>query len=371
MFFWPRRQRLQIVFLSLREMDFIQEIIGWYRQNKRDLPWRNTKDPYTIWLSEIILQQTRVEQGMPYFYRFVENYPTVADFASASEEEILKHWQGLGYYSRGRNMHKTANVVMEEFSGYFPKKYDELIKLKGIGEYTAAAIASFTADEPKAVVDGNVFRLLARYYGIGEPINTPKGKKVFTKLANEVIDRQQPGLSNQAVMEFGSLICRPKNPDCFNCRVVSNCTAYRTNTITKLPMKLGVQKVRDRYFNYIIALKENKILINKRGPNDIWQNLHDFPLIETSQFSRAEELISGEYFESKFGTNCVITHVEGPVKHLLSHQRIFAQFIFISGFTDSLLPEAPWSYIAEDQLEKLPVPKLIFAFLKNFSKLKH
>jgi A/G-specific adenine glycosylase len=352
-------------------MDFIQEVIAWYQQNKRDLPWRHTTDPYTIWLSEIILQQTRVEQGMPYFFRFIENYPTVADFASASEEEILRHWQGLGYYSRGRNMHKTANVVMEEFAGYFPGKYEELIKLKGVGEYTAAAISSFTANEPRAVVDGNVFRLLSRYFGVYEAVNTSKGKKVFTDLANEVIDKQQPGLSNQAIMEFGSLVCRPKNPDCFNCPLIRGCLAYETGTITKLPVKRGTQKIRTRYFNYLIVIKDDKILMSRRGPNDIWQNLHDFPLIETEEFTPAADIISGETFRSMFGDKCTVTKVEGPVKHILTHQRIFAQFIFIEGFEHRSALKTGRFYVAENELEKLAQPKLIFAFLKNFSKLKH
>lgn len=352
-------------------MDFTGIVINWYHSNKRDLPWRKTKDPYIIWLSEIILQQTRVEQGMPYFHRFAENYPTVIDFAAASEEEILKHWQGLGYYSRGRNMHKTANIVMEEFAGYFPKKYDELIKLKGIGEYTAAAISSFAGDEAKAVVDGNVFRLLSRYFGISEPINTLKGKKVFTTLANELIDKDQSGISNQAIMEFGSLVCRPKTPLCNICPLKLNCIAFRENKIISLPVKLKTQKIRDRYFNYIIAIREDKILINKRGPNDIWQNLHDFPLIETLKFEAASDIISKPVFKALFGNNVSCGYTEAPVKHILSHQRIFAQFIYIENFEDNHLSEKPWTYIYVDDLEKLAQPKLIFEFLKKFSKLKH
>ena len=219
-------------------MNFAEEIIEWYQLHKRDLPWRNTNDPYIIWLSEIIMQQTRVEQGMPYFNRFAEKYPTVKQFANAKEEEILKLWQGLGYYSRGRNMHHTAKIVMEEHAGYFPSSYDSLIKLKGIGEYTAAAISSFSSNEAKAVVDGNVFRLLSRYFGIDTPINSGKGKKLFTELANELLDKSQAGEFNQAIMEFGSLQCKPKNPDCLACPLQVGCEAKKSNRIQELPIKI-------------------------------------------------------------------------------------------------------------------------------------
>ncbi|WP_423148744.1 A/G-specific adenine glycosylase [Rubrolithibacter danxiaensis] len=351
-------------------MRFIEELINWYEQNKRDLPWRNTNDPYIIWLSEIILQQTRVEQGLPYFYRFSEKYPSVSDFASATEEEILKHWQGLGYYSRGRNMLKTARMVMEDHVGYFPKKYDDLIKLKGIGEYTAAAISSFAANEPKAVVDGNVFRLLSRYLGIAEPINTIKGKRKFTEIANELIDKKRPGTSNQAMMEFGSQVCKPQKPDCVICPLQIDCEARRTNHIDKLPVKLKNQKIRNRYFNYIVAVKENKILMNKRGPNDIWENLFDFPLFETPHPVNPGELKGDEKFTSIFGQEVEIISTHGPLKHVLSHQRIFAQFLQIDNFNDNNFRNKNWFYIEQEDLEKIAQPKLIFAFFKNCSILK-
>ena len=352
-------------------MNFSQEIISWYHHHKRDLPWRNTNDPYIIWLSEIILQQTKIEQGLPYFYRFSEKYPTVSDFATASEDEILKLWQGLGYYSRGRNMHHTANLVMEEHAGYFPSSYDKLIRLKGIGTYTAAAISSFAGNESKAVVDGNVFRLLARYFGINEAINSTKGKKLFTEIANQLMDHSQPGVYNQAVMEFGSLQCRYKNPDCGNCPLHINCEAYQQNRVNDLPVKVRKQTIRNRYFNYVIAIKNHKILLNKRGPNDIWENLYEFPLFETSEQLNPDELINSHEFKNAFGGDITIRSVYGPVNHKLSHQKLNACFIVIENFQDLFDGKIRWFYADFEELETLPQPKLIFVFLKNFFKLNH
>lgn len=351
-------------------MRFIDELINWYEQNKRDLPWRNTQDPYLIWLSEIILQQTRVDQGMPYFYRFSEKYPTVSDFATACEDDILNMWQGLGYYSRGRNMHHTARMVMEEHGGYFPQKYDELIKLKGIGEYTAAAISSFSSNEVRAVVDGNVFRLLSRYFGIDEAINSTEGKKTFYSLANETIDKDRPGLSNQALMEFGSLQCKPVNPDCATCPLRPGCVAFNKQLIALLPVKLRKAAVKDRFFNYIIAADDNRILMNKRTEKDIWQNLHEFPLFETERPVDPSELVSSADFIDHFGTQVQIQAVYGPVKHLLSHQKLHARYIVIKGFKDGFKSKKPWFYVNYDELEHLAQPKLIFAFLEIFPTLK-
>ena len=352
-------------------MSIIKELIAWYTVHKRDLPWRNTSDPYIIWLSEIILQQTRVDQGLPYFNRFSEQYPRVEDFASASEDEILKLWQGLGYYSRGRNMLKTAQMVMEEHAGYFPRKYDELLKLKGIGEYTAAAISSFSANEPKAVVDGNVFRVLARYFGIDEPVNTTKAKKIFTGIANDIIDKSNPSISNQAIMEFGALHCKPKAPLCGTCPVRSGCRAFAAGTVNLLPAKVKKTVVRNRYFNYIVFVKDDKILLNKRGPGDIWQNLFEFPLIETDQAIDPEELITTMAFKNTFG-NASISQTFGPVKHVLSHQHLYAQFIILSDDTEQSIDFDKTGWFLSDlaELKQLAQPKLIFAFLENFPILK-
>ena len=350
-------------------MNFSKEIIDWYQQNKRDLPWRRTEDPYIIWLSEIIMQQTRVEQGMPYFNQFAEKYPTVKHFAEANEEDILKLWQGLGYYSRGRNMHHTAQLVMEEHAGYFPRNYNSLIRLKGIGEYTAAAISSFSSGEAKAVVDGNVFRLLSRYYGIDTPINSSKGKKIFTDLANELLDKSRAGIFNQAIMEFGSLQCKPKNPDCFSCPLSISCHALSTGQVNNLPVKIKSQKIRERHFNYILAIKDEFILINKRGPGDIWENMIDLPLFESESKIEAHDLIKSEDFIKLFGNEVFLRRVSSPPKHLLSHQRLYAHFIEIENFTEGFLSKQSWFYVNKEELENLPQPKLIFQFFNNFFKL--
>jgi A/G-specific adenine glycosylase len=346
-------------------MSLIEILIEWYNDNKRDLPWRHSTDPYVIWLSEIILQQTRVDQGLPYFYKFLDAYPTVSDFASADEGEVLNHWQGLGYYSRGRNMHKTANMVMEDYAGYFPKKYEELIKLKGVGEYTAAAISSFSNNEARAVVDGNVFRLLARYYGINEPINTPKAKKLFTTLANEVIDSKNPAISNQAMMEFGSLHCKPKKPLCYTCPLQLNCFAFQKKLVDQLPQKLKKAAVRERFFNYFVLIQDGEILLNKRGGNDIWENLHEFPMIETESCLELSELIKAQQVKDTF-EDLQINYSVGPVKHLLSHQKIFAQFIVLDEKSKLNYMKETWFYTDIENLKSLAQPKLVFSFVKIY-----
>lgn len=351
-------------------MNFSEEIIEWYKENKRELPWRNTVDPYIIWLSEIIMQQTRVEQGTPYFNRFAEKYPSVQDFAEAKEEEILKLWQGLGYYSRGRNMHHTAQFVMEHHAGYFPSNYESLIKLKGVGEYTAAAISSFSSNEARAVVDGNVFRLLSRYFGIDVPINSGKGKKIFTDLANELLDKSQAGVFNQAIMEFGSLQCKPKNPDCLACPLQAACEAKKANRIHELPVKIKSQKSRDRFFNYILVLKEDQILLNKRGAGDIWENLYDLPLFESNLPFTAEELIESIEFMNCFGNNVQIKSISKPIKHVLSHQNLHTNFIHIENFSEEFLTNKNWFFVNQNELNNYAQPKLIFHFLENYPTLR-
>ncbi len=348
-------------------MDIAKELIQWYKANKRDLPWRHTTDAYVIWLSEVILQQTRVEQGLPYFYRFLEKYPSVTSFAAADEDEILKLWQGLGYYSRGRNMLKTARLVQEEFKGVFPQRYDQLIKLKGIGEYTAAAIASFSADEAKAVVDGNVFRVLARYFGIDEPINSPKGKKIFQQVAYEILNHDHPGLHNQAVMEFGAMLCKPKNPACGICPVRTGCWAFKHNATTALPVKLNKLKIKERYFNYFLIIKDGEILLNKRDENDIWANLYDLPMFETTEMITVEELMSSPQIIANFDKNAEILGVSQVYKHVLTHQRLYVRFIQLT--PKSLKLEQKWFFTPVENLKILALPKIIFIFLKNFFNL--
>jgi len=348
-------------------MNFADELVRWYHNNKRDLPWRNTTDAYIIWLSEIILQQTRVEQGMPYFYRFAERYPTVSDFAAADEDDILKLWQGLGYYSRGRNMLKTAREVVEKYNGVFPQQYDELIKLKGIGEYTASAIASFSADEAKAVVDGNVYRVLARYFGIDEPINSPKGKRDFQVLANELLNHDHPGLHNQAMMEFGAMLCKPKNPACGICPVRTGCYAFKNNATTTLPVKLKTVKVRERFFNYFLIINNNEILLNKRDEKDIWANMYDLPLIETSEIVSADELLASSKIKEHFGKHIEIQDVSPIHKHILTHQRLYVRFITIQPEVVNMRQN--WFFSPLEDIEKFALPKIIFIFIKNIFNL--
>ncbi len=347
-------------------MQFIDEVIAWYNTHRRSLPWRNTSDAYIIWLSEIIMQQTRVEQGLPYFERFVENFPNVEQFAAASEDQILNLWQGLGYYSRARNMHHTARQVLSEHGGVFPTNYHELLKLKGIGEYTAAAISSFAANEPHAVVDGNVFRLLARYYGISEAINSSKGKALFTKVANESIDKLHAGLSNQALMEFGSLQCRPQNPYCDTCPLRVGCYAFEHKAQARLPVKQAKQPVRNRYFNYLLVKNNDRVLMHRRGAGDIWQHLYELPLIESSRPLNSSELEADPAFKALFGSEAFISLQQGPVKHLLSHQRLHACFFTVKGAREDHFADNGFFYANTEALQQLAQPKLIFAFLKNF-----
>ncbi|MFD0766372.1 A/G-specific adenine glycosylase [Mucilaginibacter lutimaris] len=344
-------------------MDFSTELINWYHNNKRDLPWRNTTDAYIIWLSEIILQQTRVEQGMPYFYRFAERYPTVTAFAAANEDEVLRLWQGLGYYSRGRNMLKTAQLVQEKYNGVFPVKYDELIKLKGVGEYTAAAISSFSANEPRAVVDGNVYRVLARYFGIDEPINSPKGKKIFQQMANQMLNKEQPAVHNQAMMEFGAMLCKPKNPACGICPVRIGCVAFKTNATAWLPVKLKTVKIRKRFFNYMLISDGQKMLMNKRGEGDIWANMYDLPLIETPSLLDPVEVLHLPQM-NVFGRNITLKDNSAIIKHILTHQHLFIRFFVLKDLPEEI--PVNWFYADVNDLENLALPKPIFIFIKYF-----
>lgn len=348
-------------------MDFNNELAHWYLENKRDLPWRNTTDAYVIWLSEIILQQTRVEQGMPYFNRFLEQYPSVSSFAAASEDEILKLWQGLGYYSRGRNMLKTAQLVQELYNGQFPDTYNQLLKLKGIGEYTASAIASFSSNEAKAVVDGNVYRVIARHLGISEPINSTKGKKKFQQAADDLLNRKNPGMHNQAMMELGAVVCKPKNPACGICPVRTGCYAFTHNAINSLPVKLNKVKVRERFFNYFLVSDGHKILVNKRDQTDIWANMYDLPLIETASLLPPGELFTKPEVIELFGTDVKIGEVSPIKKHVLTHQRLYVRLVILQSQPIKLKEQ--WFYTSVEDLKKLAIPKIIVIFLKNIFNL--
>jgi A/G-specific adenine glycosylase len=274
-------------------MSFNSNLTNWFDKNKRELPWRKSNDPYKIWLSEIILQQTQVKQGLPYYNKFLKNYPNIYELARSSEDEVMKNWQGLGYYSRARNLHFTAKYIVHELNGIFPKKYIDLIKLKGVGDYTASAIASICFDESVAVLDGNVFRVLSRYFGIEIPINSTQGIKHFKSLAKSLLPKKRIGDYNQAVMEFGALQCKPKSPNCSICPINVNCVAFTTNNTKNLPIKIKRSKIKDRYFNFLVYLtKKSETVIEKRNVKGIWQQLYQFPLIETESSVSKKNLMS-------------------------------------------------------------------------------
>jgi A/G-specific adenine glycosylase len=344
-------------------MNFNDDLLHWYQANKRTLPWRDTTDAYVIWLSEIILQQTRVEQGMPYFYRFLEKYPDVGSFAAAGEDDILKLWQGLGYYSRGRNMLKTARMVQEHHNGIFPNSYEQLLELKGIGEYTAAAIASFSANEARAVVDGNVYRVLARYFGIEEAINGPAGKTIFQATADDLLNKQNPGLHNQAMMEFGAILCKPKNPACGTCPVREGCYAFLHNAVNSLPVKLNKLKIRERYLNYFLVTDGHNLLMNRRSDQDIWANMYDMPLVETASMLPPDELFALPEIKEYFGNDIKIEEIFPVKKHVLTHQRLYVRFIKLQNTPLKLKDQ--WFDTGLDDLKNLAMPKVIFIFIKN------
>lgn len=346
-------------------MSLAQKLIDWYRENGRDLPWRTTNNPYIIWLSEIILQQTRVEQGTPYFYRFVESFPTVSSFAEAQEEEILRLWQGLGYYSRARNMHKAAKLVMELFDGVFPTGYEDVLKLPGVGEYTAAAVSSFSVNEDRAVLDGNVFRVLSRYYGIHDPINTGQGKKIFQAVAQDVLPLNQAAIYNQAIMDFGATVCKPKGAVCEHCVLQMECFASRENSVSLLPVKIKSKASRNRYFHYFVIQEGDSILMNKRGESDVWANLYEFPLIETSTDIKLEELLELSEYQEYFA-HVTLEPYGDAIKQVLSHQNIYAKFYRIAESHLIMKKKDGWDYHLLEKLDKLAKHKLIFSFINKY-----
>jgi A/G-specific adenine glycosylase len=342
------------------------KLIDWYQQNQRDLPWRNTADPYKIWISEIILQQTRVNQGMDYYYRFVERFPDVASLAKAHEDEVLKYWQGLGYYSRARNLHKAAQQIMEKHRGRFPDNFQDVLALSGIGTYTASAICSFAYHQPYAVVDGNVYRVLARLFNISLPIDSTQGIKQFQILADEVLDRQNPGTHNQAIMEFGALQCVPVNPDCENCTLKFQCLAFATKNVSQLPVKSLKIKTKTLHFNYLNIQYQDYCFIRQRKEGNIWKNLFEFPLIEDDCLLNQVELINHAHFREIFKDidNVYIRSVSKPVKHILTHRKIMAQVINIEVKS---LNEALKSYqmIRRDELDRFAVSRLMEIFIED------
>jgi len=344
-------------------MNFSNSLLLWYLQNKRDLPWRNTINPYPIWLSEIMLQQTRVAQGLPYFLAFVKAFPTVFDLAKANEEQVLKLWQGLGYYSRARNMHKTAQIIAFELNGNFPNNYNGLLKLKGIGEYTAAAIASFAFNEVVPVVDGNVFRVLSRYFDVTTDIASAGAKKEFSALAKELMPSNNPALFNQAIMEFGALQCVPKNPNCDICIFNSSCTALQKKKVAELPVKSKKIKVANRYFNYIVFIdNDENTIINKRTEKGIWHNLYEFPVIEADEeldFKIITDKIQEKFSER--GITSITIYNNQQIIHKLSHQKLHINFYKVT-ISNKIIDG-----IKLDSLRNYPFPIVIYNFIEKYS----
>ena len=343
-------------------------IIAWYQINKRDLPWRHTRDPYAIWLSEVILQQTRVNQGMAYYYRFLELFPTVFDLAAASEDEVLKAWQGLGYYSRARNLHATAKRVANEMAGVFPTSSDGLKTLKGVGDYTAAAIASFCYNECVPVLDGNVQRVVSRIMALEEPIDKPSTKTIMLEVLNEWIDRKQPALFNQAMMEFGALQCTPQKPNCAVCPLKSNCMAYEKGLQSLLPFKAGKTKVTDLWMYYIVVVHDDKVLVRHRRHSGIWKGLYDFPSID-SMVARSPDEIAKQWKHDR-GVNGKWLLSGSPVEleHILSHRRVHAFFLEFTCNTAIKTQDAE-QWIALDELSALGVSRLVDRYIQEHSQL--
>jgi len=323
-------------------------IQDWYRLNKRNLPWRVDQSAYKVWISEIILQQTQVIQGLDYYHKFILNFPNIHDLANANEDEVLKLWQGLGYYSRARNLHFAAKQVVNDFNGEFPTTYKDLLKLKGVGEYTASAISSIISNLPHAVVDGNVYRVLSRCFLINTPINSTQGKKEFTILANELLDIKNPGDHNQAIMEIGALVCKPKNPKCDECPIQVKCLGFANQSMLNYPIKEKKIKIKNRYLNYFIVTDNTNIVIKKRVAKDIWQGLFDFPLIET---------------DSEVEHYGVTVPLDKRLKHILTHQHIYASF-WIREMDQLIVPDHE-KIVKLDDLENYALPQLLVKYIKQ------
>jgi A/G-specific adenine glycosylase len=344
-------------------------LLDWHNSGARDLPWKKTRDPYKIWLSEVILQQTRVEQGRPYYLKFVDAFPTVADLAEADPDDVLKLWEGLGYYSRARNLHAAARQVACDMNGVFPTDYASLRALKGVGDYTAAAIASFAYGEAVAVVDGNVYRFLSRIFGIADPIDTSAGKKKFSALAAKVLGDADPALHNQAIMDFGALVCTPRKPDCGECPFSLDCAAYNQDRIAILPVKSKGMKRKERSFRFHMITDGDHVILEKRSGRDIWQGLYQFPLLESGRAATGLQEDSPDtgaraitaLLEAAAGVRCF-----DGFRQDLSHQRINATFTVVEVSDISEIPMADdWMVVREDELDNYAYPRIIRHFLED------
>ncbi len=349
-------------------MNFSTQLLQWYKYNHRDLPWRNTRNPYLIWISEIILQQTRVNQGYQYYLRFIERFPDVKTLAGAKEEDVLKLWQGLGYYSRARNIYHAALQIMQDFNGVFPSDYHEIIRLKGIGSYSASAIASIAFKQPYPVIDGNVLRVISRVYGISTAVDSSKGKNEVHLILNTLIDHQHPDIFNQAIMELGAMVCSPQNPGCMSCPLQALCFAFENKCTEKFPVKTKKILQRTRYFYYLVVSYSNKnetyVYLNKRTNNDIWKNMYDFPLIESDKELNLEEDILTGIGKIITIQKYILKKISKKIKHQLTHQTIFATFIHIE--TSRKLPQSEhYLSIPIHTIINYPIPKLIDNYLRE------
>ena len=343
-------------------MNWTQKLLQWYSENKRVFLWRKTKEPYKIWLSEVILQQTRTAQGLPYYKKFIEVFPNLKTLADAPEDQVLKLWQGLGYYSRARNLHYTAQFIQTELKGQFPQTFQSLLTLKGVGDYTASAIASICYGLPEPVVDGNVYRFLARYFGIDTPVNTPIAHREFKAKAKELMGHADPGTFNQAMMEFGSLHCTPKNPKCQECPFISDCIAYSQDKISVYPIKKRQLNITKRFFNYLVVSDSSQnYLIEKRIQKGIWQNLYQFPLIESAKQIKSSKILKKlPEFPKELKGDSVDLWSSHPVVHKLTHQKLEINFWLIQ--TKNKLSRAQPKAVIKD----LAVPVVLQNFIEEF-----
>lgn len=350
---------------------FVTRLEKWFESHARDLPWRYTQDAYRIWVSEIILQQTRVAQGYDYYLRFVERFPDVSSLATAHEDEVMKYWQGLGYYSRARNMHAAARDIVSRFAGQFPTTYEDIRSLKGVGDYTAAAVASIAYNLPHAVVDGNVYRVLSRLFAVDIPIDTPSGKRYFAELAREMLHCENPGLYNQALMEFGALQCLPMGCNCEQCPLQDMCLAYASRRVNELPVKQGKVSMKSRYFHYFAIECNGYMWLQKRQTDDIWRNLYEFPLIETDEMADLSALQSTEAYRNLLGRPGRVTFTMQPftVKHILTHRVIYATFYTVRA---EAIPSNILHYIQlpENEIERYAVSRLTELYLQWREKQK-
>jgi len=347
---------------------FTKQLMQWDKaDNNRKMPWKGEKDPYKIWLSEVILQQTRVEQGLDYYNKFIEAFPTIADLANAKDETVFKLWEGLGYYSRCRNLLFTARYIAFEYGGQFPSNYEAILSLKGVGPYTAAAIASFAFDQPYAVVDGNVFRVIARFFGIEKPTDTNEGKKYFESLANELLDQTQPGKYNQAIMDFGATICKPALPLCNNCVLANNCVAKMNSQVNQLPIKSKTIQRKKRWIYYMVFHYKGSIGIKQRMQKDIWQGLNEFYAIEASAAIHWNEQTVQDWLQNQIGIpKASVLKISTVQTQQLTHQQITSQFIHIQ------LKQSPTAlqgliWVAEKEISQFAFPRLITAYMETFN----